>query len=187
MIYLVLEMFVYLAAALGIGVAAGWLWRHRDAATQEAALERRLIDQDHRVPRLQAELADYHQRQEGVEQALAEAELRIRQQAELLVERDERIAELLDAQHREAEARAALEPAGAPQRVDDSARAELQQRLDGAERALALAQRRIDELGRERALQARALKAMEQQLEMARERTAGTGRAAGLKTGGGAG
>jgi hypothetical protein len=72
MIYLALQISIYLLAALALGVAAGWLWRHRDAAAEQQALERRLIDSGHRLPSMEAALRDRDARIAGLEQSLAE-------------------------------------------------------------------------------------------------------------------
>jgi chromosome segregation ATPase len=178
MIYLALQISIYLLAALALGVAAGWLWRHRDAAAEQQALERRLIDSGHRLPSMEAALRDRDARIAGLEQSLAERNDVIDR---ALGERDLVLEEAL-AQRDTAKAELAKLLADASQQGQDQAdrderlaRAEaeaaaLRERLQQLTQTLTVAERRVEELGRERALQVRALAAMEQQLELARER-----------------
>lgn len=208
MIYLAGKIFFYLVLALGLGAAAGWLWRNLQAVNREVALERQLVESRSRMPQLETAVRS---REQQLEAARADLEARDQAMSEhetLVAERDRLAAELARTReaalrHREAEppspepvpaasadATLALhpgDPAGTPAEpapgIDHGERealeqalaetraelAEAQQSLERANRALAGEQRRVQELTRERELQSLSLKALEQQLEMARE------------------
>lgn len=181
MIYLLIEIFVYLAAALALGVAAGWLWRHRDAAAEIDVLERRALTGGDRVPVLETALREREERLQILERTLAERE-HVLDRA--LCERDEVLEQALASRDAANAELAALheqvlaqdasrewDGRDANQRLKqaEAEMAALRDRLAESVQALATAERRVEELSRERALQARALGAMEQQLELARE------------------
>ncbi len=54
MFYLLLQMFVYLVLAMGIGAAAGWLYRNLQAQRQEEEAARAVNDARSKVPRLES-------------------------------------------------------------------------------------------------------------------------------------
>ncbi len=264
MIFLIGKMFVYLLVAMGLGAAAGWLWRHQQAAAREAEMERQLMDTRSRFPQVETALRTREQQIEGL---LAEVHARdeaLAEQTALVAERDRSLVELerscaglrqrleslqsaapvaatssgdeLELHPGEPESAAAATPAAdapaapvgaaaqepaaesgddpgetvranaeareetaaaAPASDDDGERQRLdgeRQRLDGerqwldgerqrlaeeleaaqreldrARSALVAEQRRVAELTQERALQHRALAALEQQLEIVRD------------------
>jgi chromosome segregation ATPase len=173
-IYLIAKIFVYLLLALGLGVAAGWLWRNLQGAGRETASERAVTEsRGRRAP-------SARRAQERLESVLAELRAREEQlahQAQLLEVRDRTVAELerTCAEHKErlAAERARVEPAPA---AADGDREELEgaltaarEELERLRRALAVETRQVEELSQERELQRRSLAALEQQLELARE------------------
>ncbi|MDZ7668345.1 MAG: hypothetical protein U5Q16_02605 [Gammaproteobacteria bacterium] len=192
MIYLIGKIFVYLLLALGVGAAAGWLWRNLQAVDRESALERQLMELRGRLPQMETAL---RKRDEQLD--AAHGELRAREEAsaglaELTAERDRLAAELerLRAQPAAAgdtatgeildsdlgETPASAEDASAATNVAAAANVaaateltEVREALERANKALQAEQRRVEELSRERELQNRALQALEQQLEMARD------------------
>jgi len=163
-IYLVIRIFVYLLFALALGVAAGWLWRNREAAGHHGALERALMDSRARLPQMETALRASEARLDAVmaELEAREEELATRHER-LTAERHraeelERACAVLEAR---LEAAAVASPPPEPQADPGE--------LERMRRALAAEQRRVEELGRERELQRGALAALEQQLELARE------------------
>ncbi len=241
MIFLIGKMFAYLLVAMGLGAAAGWLWRHQQAAAREAEMERQLMDTRSRFPQVETALRTREQQIEGL---LAEVHARdeaLAEQTALVAERDRSLVELerscaglrqrleslqsaapvaatssgdeLELHPGEPESAAAATPAadapaapvgaaaqepaaesaedpGETGRADAEAREETvaaapaidderqrlaeeleaaQRELDRARSALVAEQRRVAELTQERALQHRALAALEQQLEIVRD------------------
>jgi chromosome segregation ATPase len=181
-IFLIAKIFVYLLVALGLGVAAGWLWRNLQAAGRETDIERSLMETRSRVPQLETAL---RARDERLEAALAEIEALqadVAGQAGLLAERDSIIAKLerncaelrervdagavAEAAPADADAEAAADGA---RRDLEMALAAVRDELERAQRTLTAEQRRVAELTRERELQRRSLDALEQQLDLARE------------------
>lgn len=236
MMFLVAKIFIYLLLALGLGAAAGWLWRNLQAVTREVALERQLIETRGRMPQLESAMRS---REQQLQTALADLKARdeaIAEQQAAVAERDRLAAELARTaedlrRRRDAESAApaaagedqelTLHPgnpgedaepsaaegtgltAAAALRVESAASAEpspsvaeaqaaarsaelaaahaaerdaLQQQLgettaelERVRKSLTTEQRRVEELTRERELQNLSLRALEQQLEIARE------------------
>lgn len=54
MMFLILKIFIYLAVALGMGGAAGWLLRHINAQKETEELQRNLADSRAKVPKLES-------------------------------------------------------------------------------------------------------------------------------------
>lgn len=246
MIFLITKMFVYLLVSLGLGAAAGWLWRHQQAAAREAEMERQLMETRSRFPQVETALRTREQQIEGLLEEVHARDEALAEQTALATERDRTVATLerscaelrqqLDslqaaapvtadtgsddelelhpgdpaAQRSPADAVSKPEPDAEPAepavqdqpaapaevaaaeaaaaeaaaeaavaeaaRVDDGefqrladALEDARQDLERARAALAAEQRRVAELTQERALQHRALAALEQQLEMVRD------------------
>jgi septal ring factor EnvC (AmiA/AmiB activator) len=194
-IYLIVKIFVYLVCALCIGFAAGWLWRNVQAAGREQTLDRQLMDARGRLPPLEASLRTAEERLGGLRGELrsrdetlhlrnreieglehAHAELR-----EQLAAADQRLADAVAAARRSASAEAARVAAKASADVAPRPSARVQElesalntagaELAQAREALAAEQRRMASLVRERELQHAALQALEQRLEMVRDRS----------------
>lgn len=221
MIYLILKMFVYLLVALGLGAAAGWLWRNREAVAREDRLERLLVDARSRVPQMDTTLRARDDRIAVLERELAARDEALEEQARQLAERDsaleslKRTAPPIPVRGVSGARSAPIDsdtpddeltlhsgdpndstPLPVPRDLansedsltddDPASRAgaelaarleETRRQLDDRQRELAAEQRKVAELTRERELQARSLRALEQQLEFAREE-AGTAPAA---------
>lgn len=260
MIFLIAKIFVYMLLALAAGAAAGWLWRHRQAAQQEGALERALMDARSRLPQMETALRSRDERIDTMARDIQEYRSALTGHEATAAARDRTVADLerscaelrqrleqtpgkpagpapaedgdeislhpgdpevrheaaaaggaapaqaetpadgaagtLDTGEREAleaaldDARTALEEtrtALAEARAEaDQARAEAEQAreamegqdrdaLEATQAALAAEQRKVAELSRERDLQHRALRALEQRLELAEERRAANG------------
>ncbi len=202
MIYLALEIIAYLIAALGLGVASGWLLRNLVAQRQEAELGREMGQLRRGTEALEAHIRAGEERSEVLRAQVRDRDARlsalleaVKSQEDLLDQRERRIVELESRLAREMPVAQATNadglpggpagrPAGRPASGEalvglptpDDGRttqvAELQAELERAERALETERRRVAELQRERALQLNILKALHQQLEMARERAA---------------
>jgi hypothetical protein len=185
--YLIGKIFVYLLIALAMGAAAGWLWRNLQAVDREARLERQLNDLRSRLPQLETALRGRDQHLE-----VAQAELRFREEAladldRVTAQRDALQAEVERLRTATVVAPSSVPPAASedgetpvvdamdlqsanPQETpDNTALAAAREELEHAQKALRAEQRQVAELTRERELQNRALRALEQQLEMARE------------------
>ncbi|MAT84868.1 MAG: hypothetical protein CMD39_11335 [Gammaproteobacteria bacterium] len=245
MIFLIAKIFVYLLLALGLGAAAGWLWRHQQATGREAELEKALLDARSRLPQMETALRAREERVEVLGRELAARDEAVAAHEETVAARDRAVTELERAcadlrqrlaeieaagtpetpDHTAAEDELALHPGdphagdtvvaadpapasdahgapvtlpeqpglaadGADQSADagtpptvteaeiEALEAELEETraaLASAQNALAGEQRRVTELTRERELQHHALKALEQQLELAQERRAANG------------
>ncbi len=213
MIYLAGKIFFYLLLALGLGGAAGWLWRNLQAVNREVLLERQLVESRSRMPQLETAVRSREQQLEAVRADLKAREQALDEQQALLAERDRLTQELNQArtalQRRPEPAAAAADsaagdldlhlghpsdlPSGSPQEPAPAAASESMEaaaerdaleleldqtrqqlaaartELERTARALSSEQRRVEELTRERELQSLSLKALEQQLEMARE------------------
>jgi uncharacterized protein HemX len=155
-IYLIMEMVLYLACALCLGVVAGWLWRNVQAAAVQDALERQLMDARSRLP--------------PVEHALRSHEERLREMTLELAGRNETLSlrnrEIEGLERVCADLRALVE---AQREVADDGRvAALESDLELARAALVVERRRVEGLLRERDLQHAALRALEQRLELAK-------------------
>lgn len=213
MIYLIGKIFVYLLLALGLGAAAGWLWRNLQAAGREAELERALMESRSRLPQMDTTL---RAREERLERTLAELKTRdaaLAEQQQQLAERDRAIAELERAcaelrqrqtgaasatpaqrdggdalerhaggpggaadtgstamlAEREAVHAAAIEAAESEREALQAELSRTRTELERVTAALAAEKRQVSELARERDLQHRSLKALEQQLDLARD------------------
>ncbi|MFW6093267.1 MAG: hypothetical protein ACODAC_04780 [Pseudomonadota bacterium] len=141
MIYLVASIAGYLALALALGAAAGWLWRHRQALRREEHQQQIVGDLRRRIPAL--------------EQALQERDAEVQQLRRTLEARSQQVPpSATDDPEREA-LEAALN--------------EARQERDAAQVALGAERRQVEALARERALQNETLKALEAQLAMARD------------------
>jgi predicted nucleic acid-binding Zn-ribbon protein len=176
MIYLIVNMIVYLLCALALGIGAGWLWRNVQAAAREQALERQLMDVRGRLSPLEA-------RVQTAERQLAVAQDELASRDETVRLRNREI-EGLERVVRELQER--LDAAAAPRAEDAVAGAVPPARvaaLEGALRragaeleqlrsAMAAEQRRVEGLLRERELQHASLKALEQRLKITQERHA---------------
>lgn len=187
MIYLIGKIFIYLLAALGVGAAAGWLWRNLQAVDRESALERQLMELRGRLPQMETALRKRDEQLDAANAELRAREEALSSQAELMAERDRLAAELerlrvqpaatgdalpvdiLDSGSSDSPALAedASAPAGSAAAAAEVA--EIREALERANRALQVERRRVEELSRERELQNRALQALEQQLDMARD------------------
>lgn len=154
MIYLAARIFLYLLFALALGAAAGWAWRNLRAAAREGALQQRLAEVEARARELESRCAEQTQQLAQRDWAVADLE----QTCETLRERLKLAA---TAAHEEL-------PPPAPAADPEEARL-LRRKLQQAERALREERQRVVALARERELQATALNALEQQLEMARD------------------
>lgn len=157
MIYLIGKIFIYLLIALGIGAAAGWLWRNLQAVDRESALERALMELRRRLPQIEMALRKRDEQLDAAHAELRAREEALSHQAELAAERD-RLTEELE--------RMRAQPAPA---ADARELAEARETVERLNKALQAEQRRVEELSRERELQNRALVALEQQLDMARD------------------
>jgi len=197
-IYLALEIIAYLITALGLGVASGWLLRNLVAQRQEAELGREMGQLRRGAEALEAHMRAAEERSEVLRGQVRDRDARLsalleamKSQEDLLDQRERRIVELESRLAREMPVAQATNvgglpggPAGRPASAEASAGlatpddgrntrvAEMQAELERAERALETERRRVAELKRERALQLNILKALHQQLEIARERAA---------------
>jgi chromosome segregation ATPase len=190
-IYLIVKMFLYLACALALGVAGGWLLRNVQAAAREQSLERQLLDANGRLPSLESMLQTCEQRLGGLHD-----ELRCRDETLSLRNREiesleQTLAELRD-QLATANTPSGPVPELAPDYAADllmlkqtarlevleTALQEANAELERAHAALAAHKRRLASLMRERALQQAALQALEQRLESTRDRADDDGRRA---------
>ncbi|MEM1436995.1 MAG: hypothetical protein AAGG11_23305 [Pseudomonadota bacterium] len=233
MIFLILKIFVYLALALLLGGAAGWLLRNFAAQQREEQAQRDLSDSRSKVPQLESQIRarDEKIRQltrereeppevqgsrvqdEQLAHKLREKELEIQRLKGQLAEAQAAAADgliagealieaersdpsdtglednvsdaLLASLHKQIEqqkeelaaARIQLELVGTQQdyqREAEELSQRLRQRATEQERlqdAVSREQNRVRELERERELQAKSLKVLHQQLELAREST----------------
>jgi hypothetical protein len=106
MIYLIVEIIVYLLCALALGIGAGWLWRNVQAAAREQMLERQVLD-------VRGRLSGLESRSQAAERQLAVAQHELGDRDETLRLRNREI-EALERLVRELEERlAAAGPAGA--------------------------------------------------------------------------
>lgn len=212
MIYLVGKIFVYLLLALGLGAAAGWLWRNLQAASREAELERALMESRSRLPQMDTTLRAREERLERTQAELRTRDAALAEQQQQLAERDRAIAELERACEElrqrlpgdSPSARAKPDGGGeskqrssGPGAADTASAATLAERealhaaaigaaeserealqtelsrtrteLERVTAALAAEKRQVSELARERDLQHQSLKALEQQLDLARD------------------
>jgi len=178
-IYLIVKMIVYLLCALVLGAVAGWLWRNVQAAAREQTLERQVMDARGRLPPLEARLENAERQLAAARDVLAgrDETVRLRNREIEGLERT-----VLELQRRLADAQVAAPRLGedaavAPDRV---AALEGALRAAGAEleqvrAALAAEQRRVEGLMRERDLQHASLRALEQRLKIAQERSSAGG------------
>lgn len=209
MIYLVGKIFVYLLLALGLGVAAGWLWRNLQAAGREAELERALMESRSRLPQMDTTLRAREERLERTQAELKTRDAALAEQQQQLAERDRTIAELERAcaelrqrltddspsapaksdggdelalhsgesgaasaaalAEREAVHAAAIEAAESEREALQAELSRARTELERVTAALAAEKRQVSELARERDLQHQSLKALEQQLDLARD------------------
>ncbi len=176
MIYLILEILVYLALALGLGAATGWLWRNLEAARREEELQRALAEARESLARISPDLGHREAEVEQLRRELDAREQDTLRQAEALARQERRLAELEAGREalgeRLGEAREAAVGGEAARQALEAALAEVREELDQVRRDRLAEQRRVDELVRERELQNQALRALEQQLELAREHAA---------------
>jgi len=93
-IYLIAKIFVYLLFALGLGVAAGWLWRNLQAAGREASVERALMDARSRLPQMDTALRQSEQRLQAALVELRSREDELAGQSDALAARDRAVADL---------------------------------------------------------------------------------------------
>lgn len=89
MIYLVFKIFVYLAFALGLGAAGGWLLRNLAATRQEEALNRQLIEARGRIPQLESRLRGQDELATTLKTQIKEKEAQVVELNQALKERDE--------------------------------------------------------------------------------------------------
>lgn len=164
MIYLALEIMAYLLIALALGGAAGWLLRNLAAQRQEARRSGELSQARQRQEQWEARARGSEARSQALQSQIQDRDARLgallealKVQEDLLTQKDQRIAELQAGLEHAADARATA----------------LEAEVQRVQRALEKERARVAELQRERTLQLNTLRALQQQLEMSRERAAG--------------
>ena len=93
MIYLVFKIFVYLALALGLGAAGGWLLRNLAATRQEETLNRQLIEARGRIPQLESRLRGQDEMTAKLKAQLKENKAQVVELNQALKEREEALVQ----------------------------------------------------------------------------------------------
>jgi len=92
-IYLVFKIFVYLALALGLGAAGGWLLRNLAATRQEETLNRQLIEARGRIPQLESRLRGQDEMTAKLKAQIKEQQAQVVELNQALKERDEALVQ----------------------------------------------------------------------------------------------
>lgn len=193
MIYLILNIALYLLMALICGAAAGWLARNNNALREEEELRRAVTELKDKLSQCEsllrgrdAQLNSLRAEVKAKDARMGELHDEINGQSNVLRSKDRELAQA-DAQRQSAQEQLdalALELSGAD--ADGSAdqlRNELQalesrlkrnrQARDRMSKSLEREQRRVVELERERELQSNSLLVLHEQLDLERARAAG--------------
>lgn len=93
MIFLVFKIFVYLALALCLGAAGGWLLRNLAATRHEETLNRQLIEARGRVPQLESQLRGQGEMTSQLKAQIKEKEAQVGELNQALKERDEALVQ----------------------------------------------------------------------------------------------
>ncbi len=93
MIYLAFKIFVYLALALGLGAAGGWLLRNLVATRQEEVLNRQLIEARGRIPQLESRLRGQDEMTAKLKAQAKEKGAQVAELNQALKERDEALVQ----------------------------------------------------------------------------------------------
>jgi hypothetical protein len=109
-IFLVFKIFAYLAVALGLGAAGGWLLRNLVAMRQEEALNRQLIEARGRVPQLESQIRGLDEKAGRLTEKIREKDTQLGELTQSLNDREGALLEKeralallqarLDARHR---------------------------------------------------------------------------------------
>lgn len=94
MIFLIAKIFVYMLLSLAAGAAAGWLWRHQQAAQQEGALERALMDARSRLPQMETALRSRDERLNTMARDIQEYRSTLTEHEATVAARDRAVADL---------------------------------------------------------------------------------------------
>jgi len=93
-IFLIAKIFVYMLLALAVGAAAGWLWRHQQAAQHEGSLERALMDARSRLPQMETALRSRDERLDTMARDIQDYRSSLTEHEATVAARDRTVAEL---------------------------------------------------------------------------------------------
>jgi chromosome segregation ATPase len=93
-IFLIAKIFMYMLLSLAAGAAAGWLWRHQQAAQQEGSLERSLMDARSRLPQMETALRSRDERLNTMARDIQEYRSALTEHEATVADRDRAVADL---------------------------------------------------------------------------------------------